>query len=46
MLKAAKERLSGTSNVSFVEVVADRIPLKDHSVDAAVAVLVLHLLGP
>jgi ArsR family transcriptional regulator len=44
MLKAAKERLSGASNVSFVEVVADRIPLKDHSVDAAVAVLVLHHL--
>jgi SAM-dependent methyltransferase len=44
MLKAAKDRLSGVSNVNFIEVVADRVPLKDHSVDAAVAVLVLHHL--
>jgi ArsR family transcriptional regulator len=44
MLEAARERLSGASNVNFVEVVADRVPIKDHSVDAVVAVLVLHHL--
>jgi ArsR family transcriptional regulator len=44
MLKAAKERLADVRNVSFVELSGERTPLKDRSVDAAVAVLVLHHL--
>jgi ArsR family transcriptional regulator len=45
MLSAARERLADARNVTFVEVSGGRIPLKDHSVDAAVAVLVLHHLS-
>jgi ArsR family transcriptional regulator len=44
MLAAARERLKDTPNVSFVEASAEHIPLADRSVDAAVAVLVLHHL--
>lgn len=45
MLDAARRRLDGMSNVSFLEADADEIPLESGSVDAAVCVLVLHHLS-
>jgi SAM-dependent methyltransferase len=45
MLAAARERLRGVPNVELVEAVAERLPLADESVDAGVAVLVLHHLA-
>jgi SAM-dependent methyltransferase len=42
MLEAARERLKDAANVTFVEAGAERLPVADQSVDAAVAVLVLH----
>ncbi len=45
MLDAARERLKDVPNVTFVASGAERLPIPDASVDAAVAVLVLHHLG-
>ncbi len=42
MLEAARQRLSGVGNVEFVRGAAEAIPLADRSVDACVALLVLH----
>ncbi len=42
MLGAARKRLSGASNVSFHEGSLEELPLANGSVDACVAVLVLH----
>lgn len=42
MLKAAQKRLEGKGNVEFVRGELEKLPLKDGSVDAAVAFLVLH----
>ena len=42
MLEAARERLKDTTNVTFVEAVAEKLPIPDRTVDAGVAVLVLH----
>jgi SAM-dependent methyltransferase len=42
MLEAARERLRDVANVTFVEAVAEQLPISDRTVDAAVAVLVLH----
>ncbi|MGE3109947.1 MAG: ArsR/SmtB family transcription factor [Phycisphaerales bacterium] len=42
MLAAAKKRLSGFSNITFLRGDLERIPLDEASVDLAVAVLVLH----
>lgn len=44
MLKAARKRLADFDNVSFVQSDLERIELEDGSVDAAVAILVLHHL--
>lgn len=44
MLDAARERLAGCGNVTFVKAAADDLPLEQGSVDAAVAVLLLHHL--
>lgn len=44
MLKAASKRLRGQSNVRFVESEIGNLPLADGSLDAAIAVLVLHHL--
>jgi ArsR family transcriptional regulator len=42
MLDAARERLKDAANVTFVEAVAEKLPIPDRTIDAAVAVLVLH----
>lgn len=42
MLEAAKKRLARFSNVSFADGPVEALPLEDSSVDAAVAILVLH----
>lgn len=42
MLAAARERLAGKQNVSFVAATLDRLPLESQSADAAVCMLVLH----
>jgi SAM-dependent methyltransferase len=42
MLEAARERLKDAANVTFVEAVAEKLPIPDRTIDAAVAVLVLH----
>ncbi|HYE60465.1 MAG TPA: metalloregulator ArsR/SmtB family transcription factor [Phycisphaerales bacterium] len=42
MLEAARERLKDAPNVTFVEAVAEKLPIPDRTIDAAVAVLVLH----
>lgn len=44
MLSAARRRLGGVSNVEFLSGDADRLPIADESVDAAVCVLLLHHL--
>jgi len=44
MLDAARKRLDGRDNVRFVQSELERIDLEDGSVDAAVAILVLHHL--
>jgi ArsR family transcriptional regulator len=44
MLNAARERLADVRNVTFVESSGERIALPDGTVDAAVAVLILHHL--
>ncbi len=42
MLKAARKRLAGHSNISFLRGELNNLPIDDASVDAAVMVLVLH----
>jgi SAM-dependent methyltransferase len=42
MLEAAKTRLRDAANVAFVEAAAERLPIDDRTIDAAVTVLVLH----
>lgn len=42
MLAAAKERLTARKNIDFVRAELDQLPVADHSVDAAVCMLVLH----
>ena len=42
MLDAAAKRLAGLDNVRFVEGGAEKLPLKDNSVDAVTCLLVLH----
>lgn len=42
MLDAARKRLRGLRNVEFAEGEMEKLPLKDRSVDAIVAVMVLH----
>ena len=42
MLKAGRARLAARKNVRFVEGALEALPMKDESVDAAVALLVLH----
>ncbi|GAB4518288.1 MAG: metalloregulator ArsR/SmtB family transcription factor [Phycisphaerales bacterium] len=42
MLDAAAKRLAGLDNVRFVEGGAEKLPLKDASVDAVTCLLVLH----
>lgn len=42
MLSAARRRLAGRRNVDFVRSDAGRLPMSDQSLDAAVAILVLH----
>ncbi len=44
MLRAARERLKGTKNVTFVESPAESTGLRSASIDCAVCVLVLHHL--
>lgn len=45
MLEAARKRMVGVDNVTFVRGDLEALPLKDGSADAAVCVLVLHHLG-
>jgi SAM-dependent methyltransferase len=42
MLEAARKRLEGVTNVTFVTGTLEKLPLESSSVDAAVAVLVMH----
>ncbi len=45
MLEAARARLKDAANVTFVEAAAEQLPIADRTIDAAVAVLVLHHLA-
>ncbi|MCA9294175.1 MAG: metalloregulator ArsR/SmtB family transcription factor [Phycisphaerales bacterium] len=45
MLAAGRTRLADRRNVDFVEGALESLPMKDASVDAAVALLVLHHVG-
>ena len=42
MLDAARKRLQGVTNVAFVTGSLDQLPIESSSIDAAVAVLVMH----
>ena len=45
MLDAARARLKDAPNITFVEAAAEHVPIPDRTIDAAVAVLVLHHLA-
>jgi SAM-dependent methyltransferase len=45
MLEAARSRLGDAANVTFIEAAAEELPIPDRTIDAAVAVLVLHHLA-